>query len=161
VRDRQQLEELTGAVSLGVLAEEMVLATGRVLREEHLGDRERQTLEFGHQLLERLSTATFGLVPPSGPRRMDTDETYLDAFRAVRLQAPEEPAQEYLSRLADVLSRIVAEKKLTAEDRELVVSIRDLFSRVGELTLARANDLFDRSHKEPFSWIRMQTISPS
>jgi hypothetical protein len=161
MRDRQQLEELTGAVSLGVLAEEMVLAAGRVLRREALGDRERQSLRMGHQLLERASSAKFGVVPPEGPRRMDTDEAYLDAFRAVRLQAPGEPAQEYLRKLAAVLSRVLGEEELTPEDHKHLAQIQEFFARIGELTLARANDFFDKSRKEPFPWMRIRERSPS
>jgi hypothetical protein len=159
VQDRQQLEELTGAVSLGVLAQEIVLATSRVLRKEDLADRERHTLEAGQQLLERLSAEKLGVAPPAGARTMDTEETYLDAFRAARLQAPDEPAQEFLGRLAKVLSAVLAGKELTEEERGLVVRIQEFFARIGELTLARANDLFDRPRKEPFPWIRMQATS--
>ncbi len=161
MRDRQQLEELTGAVSLGVLAEEMVLATGRLLRDEQLGDKDLGILGVGQQLLERLSSESLGVVPPSGPRRMDTEEAYLDAFRAARLQAPGEPAQEFLGKLADVLGRAIKGETLSAVDRQLLPKIQEFFAQIGELTLARTNDLFDRSRKERFRWIRMTASSPS
>lgn len=161
MRDRQQLEELTGTISLGLLAEELVLAAGRALRSETLGDRELQTLETGHQLLERLGRVTFGVVPPPSTRRMDTDEAYLDAFRAVRLQAPGEPAQEYMRRHAAVLARVLKQENLSPDDRASLAEIQDFFARLGELTLARANYVFDRSRKEPFAWIRMRETSPS
>jgi hypothetical protein len=162
VRDREQLEELTGAVSLGVLAEDTVLATARVLREESLGARYRQTLQVAHQVLEGLSSDRVDEVTaPSGRRRMDTDELYLDAFHAVRIQAPGEPAQDYLKKLANAIKRVLDDEKLTDQDRVLVGKVKDFFSCIGEITLSRANELFDPSRKEPLSWIRMHTTSHS
>lgn len=163
MRDRQQLEELTGAVSLGVLAEDAVLATSHVLHGSSDDvDRDKQTLVIAQKILEDLSSATtIGIVAPSGPRQMNTDDFYLDAFRAVRLQAPEQPAQEYLKSLADALKRVIDNGKVEDEDRSNLEEVQSFFTCVGEVTLARANELFERSRKEPLPWIRTEKTSLS
>jgi hypothetical protein len=163
VRDRQQLEELTGAVSLGVLAEDAVLATSHVLHGTSDDvDRDRQTLVVAQKILEELSSpTTIEISAPSGHRQMNTDEVYLDAFRAVRLQAPDQPVQEYLKDLADALKRVIETGKVEAEDRPNLEEVQSFFACVGEVTLARANELFERSRKEPLPWIRTEQTSLS
>jgi hypothetical protein len=163
VRDRQQLEELTGAVSLGVLAEDAVLATSHVLHgSSDSADLDKKTLIIAQKILEDLSSATtIQIIAPSGHRQMNTDEVYLDAFRAVRLQAPDQPVQEYLRNLADALKRVIDSGTVEDEDRSNLEEVQSFFACVGEVTLARANELFERSRKEPLPWIRTDTTSLS
>lgn len=161
MHDRQQIEELSGAVSIGLLAEETVLATARVLRGINLNQRDKEALLTARKLLQRLGATPTGVMSPPGPKRMDSEEAYLDTLRAVRLQAPNEPLHGYLTKLAKVLSKAAGGKTLSSSDRQLVTSVRDLFIHVGELTLARAAELFDRSSQDPLSWIQIQTTSPS
>ena len=92
---------------------------------------------------------------------MNTDEVYLDAFRAVRLQAPEQPAQEYLKHLADALKRVIETGKVETKDRPNLEEVQSFFACVGEVILARANELFERSRKEPLPWIRTEKTSLS
>lgn len=151
--DRHQLEEVTGAVSLGVLAEEMVLAVGRLRREEQLTQEDLRTIEAGQRLLEELSSAVPGVLSPGGTRHMDTEAAILDVYRAVRLRAPEEPAREFLARLAKPLARATqGDRMLSDQERALLPEIQALFTQIGELSLARTNELFDKGRKEPFAW---------
>lgn len=163
MRDRQQLEELTGAVSLGVLAEDAVLATSHILNEavDGIPDHDKQTLIIAQQVLEGLSSATTIAISPPETRQMNTDDVYLDAFRAVRLQAPDQPAQEYLKGLADALRRVIDSGTVLDEDRPSLTQVQSFFACVGEVTLARANELFERSRKEPLPWTRTETTTLS
>jgi hypothetical protein len=93
---------------------------------------------------------------------MDTEAALLDVYRAVRLRAPDEPAREFLARLARPLAHATqAERALRPEERELLPEIQALFAQIGELSLARTNDLFDKGRKEPFAWIGSTRSSAS
>jgi len=153
VNDRHELQEMTGAVSLGVLAEEMVLAVGKLRREESLAARDLDTITGGEQLLQRLSSDTPSVLSPVGIRHMGSEAALLDVFRAVRLRAPDQPVREFLRKLAEPLGRAARSEALQPSDRELLPEIQALFVQIGELTLARTNDLFDRGRKEPFGWM--------
>jgi hypothetical protein len=151
--DRQEIHEVAGAVSLGLLSEDVVLSAGRVLRKEALEPSDYEALRNGKALLERLgSKAIGGAVVPPGPRRIDSDESDLDVYRAVRIQSPNEPARDLLSRLADLLDRAIG-GRLSSDDDTGILFTRELFTRVGQLTLARTDDLFDRARTEQLEWM--------
>ena len=159
MRDRQLFEQLTNAVSLGVLAEEMVLAAGHAAARQTLDDHDLEILRTGQQLLSAIASATLTVVPTPGPRRMDTDAAYLEAFRAVRLEAPGERAQDFVSNLSGVLEKAVSGGEITDHDVEVLRRVQDLFARVGEMSLVRASDLFEQPRKEPLPWTRMRASS--
>lgn len=150
--DRQELREVAGAVSLGLLSEDLVLSVGRLLRKDPLEAADYQALQFGKSLMERLGSQSRGALVASGTSRIDTDESDLDVYRAVRIQSPNEPARELLNRFAGLLDRAIR-GELSPDDEPTVILIRQLFARVGELTLARTDDLFERSRMEHLEWM--------
>lgn len=159
--ERYTLEQLTGAISLGVFSEEMVLAIGRLRRAEALSDQERKTLETGQQLLSHLSSEGASVLSRKGPRFMDADAVVLDVFKAARLQGSPETARDMLAKIAGALERALHDSPLQVGDRDLLVTAQDLFGRIGELSLARTNDLFDQPRTEQFEWIQSPRSSPS
>jgi hypothetical protein len=159
MRDKQLFEQLTNAVSLGVLAEEMVLAAGHAVARRPLDEHETEVLRTGQQLLAAIASTTLTVVPTPGPRRMDTDAAYLEAFRAVRLEAPGERAQDYLNSLCAVIEKAASGREISDNDIGVLRRVQDLFARVGEMSLVRAGDLFEQPRKEPLPWTRMRASS--
>ena len=159
MRDKQLFEQLTNAVSLGVLAEEMVLAVGHAVARRPLDEHDTEVLRTGQQLLSAIASTTLTVVPTPGPRRMNTDAAYLEAFRAVRLEAPGERAQDYLNSLCAVIEKTASGGDISDSDIEVLRRVQDLFARVGEMSLVRAGDLFEQPRKEPLPWTRMRASS--
>jgi hypothetical protein len=152
IDDRHELQEMAGTVSLGVLAEEMILALGKLKRDEKLADPDVRTLNGGHQLLSQLGAEAPATVAGGGVRRMGS-ESALDVYRAVRIHAPDQPVRDVLRKLAAPLGRAASRQRLRSEDRTLLPQIQALFVVIGELALAHANELLDRGRKEPLGWI--------
>jgi len=156
MRDRQLFEELTSTVSLGVLAEEMVMAAGHAAARKELDEHDVEVLRSGQELLSTIASATLTVVPTPGPRRMDTDVAYLEAFRAVRLEAPGERAQDYLNELCGIIGKVLGGGEINDEDIAGLRRVQDLFARVGEMSLMRAGDFFEQPRKEQLPWTRMR-----
>src|SRR4051794_28491144 len=98
------MDQMTGAVSLGLLADETVLALGRLLRSEPLGERERASLADAQMLLSALGDEEIQIIPPHGPQQLHSDATNSVLFRAARLQAPNEPVRAVFLRFANALN---------------------------------------------------------
>lgn len=154
MNERQPLEELAGPISMGLLAEEVVLAVGMAMRDEELGHRERRAIEHAQAFLRGLSSTTNDIIGPAVLRQMDSDQTYMDAFRAIKLHAPDQPFREYLEKVEQVLGKAL-EGKLETNDQSLCLDAQRLFLRVGEIQLARTSGFFERSKEDPFSWTRI------
>lgn len=149
--DRHEIDELTGAVSLGLLSQDVVLAIGRVRRAEPLTDSDSHSLRGGKFLLDRLASDAPSLVQSEHPRQMQDDVADREVFRAVRIQSPDEPAREFLARLALVLDHALV-GTLAVDEADTIKIAQNLFAQVGDLALTRTNDLFERSHSEQFQW---------
>jgi hypothetical protein len=158
MRERQHLEELSGAVSLGLLAEDMVIVIGRVMRGETLNAKDRRVLEMARALFATLGCADV-ILPAAGRDQMLSDDAYFDALRAVETQVPGQEAQAAAARLVELLDTVLTGDVDQVAAHELH-ALRAVFIDVGKATLMRANDL-SRSRQEPYPWRPMRVISPS
>jgi len=159
VPEQPHLEELSRAVADGLLAEEVVFATSRLIRHEPLAEDEKLALANGRLLLQFLASPEPGPPRPEGFEALATDESALDTLRAVRLQAPDENVRNLLERMVATLDDALAERDL-ADATVSLERIRDLFASLGSLTLARANAL-TRFSEEGISWMGTTSTSDS
>ena len=146
--ERRSGEELSGVLSLGLLAEGAVMALGRVIRSEPLRYEDLRVVADARRLFELMATEDV-LVVETLEDQMLTDESSLDALRVVELQEGDglhDRAQRYVELLQKVIDGSIEEK----EERSELESLRALFVEVGEATLSRANEL-SRAYQEP-SW---------
>jgi hypothetical protein len=142
MRDRQgDLEELTGRVSHGLLAGDVVVAVDHLLETgDWHGEGDRETAARVQKLLEALSERQAAPARLPRSRQMLASKTFLETMHAVQAQAPNEPVQEYLQRLAVAL-RDGLDGQLTPETRRDLGRVRDLFAYLGQRNLARVNDV--------------------
>jgi hypothetical protein len=152
MRDRQgDLEELTGRVSRGLLAGDVVVAVDHLLETgDWYGEGDRQTVARGQQLLEALSERQAAPAQLPRARQMLASKTFLETMHAVQAQAPNEPVQEYLQRLADAIKDAL-DGELTPETRRNLETVRNLFAYLGQRNLARVNDV-TRSRRDLSRW---------
>jgi hypothetical protein len=141
MRDDYQLEEVSGAVSLGLLASDIVIATSKLLCGADLSDPERRALEGGEALLRTMS------VPLDDARRshrlgqLGLRSSAIDALHAVQARMPgEEDIQEHVVPLADAVRQVLEGTAVAAHTAELE-SVRDLFALLGEMEVSRVTNL--------------------
>lgn len=152
VLEQRSQDELAGAISLGVLAERMVLALGRAVRGDNLLPNDTAVLEDAKRLFE-LMTESDVIVIDSLVNRMLTDESYLDALRVVRLDSGDNEIEASARRYVELLGRVL-DGTIEEQERDELARLRNLFVHVGEKTLSRANEL-SRTRQES-SWQPMQ-----
>src|SRR5688572_12220793 len=101
MRDGSQMEELSGAVGLGLLAGDVVLALGRLINGRELNGPDRPTLEHAQSLLESLSGQ--GDAPSTGSSRLRqfaAGETAFDVLSAIETEAAETELEDFVKPLA-------------------------------------------------------------
>jgi hypothetical protein len=163
MRERQQFEELSTVVALGLLAEDMVMVVGRVLRTRaaDLPDRDRRIVENARRLFEALSEQS--TLPTSAAReRMVVDDAYRDTMRILRERVMEidQGGREAAANLVVLLDAVLG-GHVTDEQIEQLARLREVFVEVGKTMLTRSNELM-RSRQETIgAWPPMQAISLS
>lgn len=150
--DRSTRDELEGVLSLGRLADRMVFALGRAIRGEALDVSDLPLLERAKQLFELMASEDV-IVVDHHHDRMLNDASYLDALQVVELSLEGADVEDFAQRLVTLLNQVVA-GNVTDNEREALVALRELFSEVGEATLARAGEL-SRPRQET-SWQLMR-----
>jgi hypothetical protein len=150
--ERQEIVELTDTVSLGFLSSDLVLALGRLVRQENLSSRDRDALRSGHDLLERLGNPEPTLQPTPGPRLLTSDAVDVEVFRAARVQEPGEPVKAVIARMAALLERATT-RPFEPADAKAADQVRRLFVYLGDMTLSRADDLLKTPHHERPAWL--------
>lgn len=158
MREREPFEAISSTVSLGLLAEDMVLVLSRVIRSNPLEPRDRRVLEDARDLFASVASAS--VVPVAAPpERFLFDDTLQDTLRAVRVRVPKEGTQQAAQGLAALIAAILA-GKVAADVRMDLETLRSIFIDIGKAMLLRANDL-SRSSQEPSSWQLIPAPSPS
>jgi hypothetical protein len=156
MRERQEVEELSATVSLGLLAEDMILVIGRASRHEELRERDRRVLEAARNLFRLLGSDNITLRTP-GADQMLSDTGYLDALRAMESRAGDGDAQEVAAGLVELIE-LVLRGDATDEHTEPLLRLRGIFVEVGKATLMRSNEL-GRTQQESRAWRPTPTTS--
>jgi hypothetical protein len=140
MRDDYQLEEVSGAVSLGLLASDIVIATSKVLRGVAPSSSERAALESGEVLLRAMSAPIDDVRPSHRLGQLGSKSSAIDALHAVQLRVPGEDVQEYVKPLADAVRKVLDGTPITTHTAE-IESVRDLFASLGEMEVSRVTSL--------------------
>jgi hypothetical protein len=140
MRDDYQLEEVSGAVSLGLLASDIVIATSKVLRGADPSSSERSALESGEALLRAMSAPLDDVRPPHRLGHLGSKSSAIDALHAVQMRVPGEDVQEYVKPLADAMREVLAGAPVATHTTE-IESVRDLFASLSEMEVSRVTNL--------------------
>lgn len=136
MRDDYQLEEVSGAVGLGLLAGDIVIATSKLLRGADLSTSDRAALVACEALLKAMASPPSALLPGHRLGQLGSKRSAIDALRAVQLRVPPEDVQAYVKSLADAVASVLKEVAVT-EHAPDIESVRDLFSQLGEVEVSR------------------------
>jgi hypothetical protein len=166
MRETHQTEQLTDTVSLGMLAENMVFVSGRLLRDESLDERDRDTLDAAGRLLAGVGEVSKPEASASLIRRVAAEEGHL-TLRALRSRMPdrdeevsEDEVRILVDRLVELLSRARSDT-LQPEDRDDLHAMRMLFASLGDYTLKRTQDLMSSRRRSSARWISSRATSAS
>lgn len=139
MRDGSQMEEVTGAVSLGLFAGDAVFALGRVISTGSVAEDDRPILERGQQLLEALGAPVDAPTPPGGPRHLALGGSALDVLAAVETEAAEVAVEDFLRPLADALKESLDGKVEGHTDH--LKTLRRVFAAIGDVEVSRVSQL--------------------
>lgn len=151
MRDDYQLEEVTGAVSLGLLASDVTVATSKVLRGVAPTPVDRVALENGRALLRAISKPPEELVPPEGLGQLGSRGGTLDALRALEVQMPGPDIEQSVRPLADALEQVLKGAAVTTH-RLSLEAVQRLFALLGEMEVSRATSL-SRPSPDTQNWL--------
>lgn len=155
MRDYRGLEEMTGAVSTGLLAGDVVLAIDAALQADAVDDETADALRAGGDYLRALAHPTELDLSGSQTGSLAATEAALDAVAQVQRDKPNENIQTFLEQIAQSLDSAAAGDKLEKKTAEIAV---DIFSLLGDLELARVTSL-SRERQDPIRWLVNPTPS--
>lgn len=136
--DGSQMEEVTGAVGLGLFAGDVVLALGRLINSRTAEPTDRDTLQLAAQLLEGLGTPVDSPAPPSGQRQL-AGENALDALAAVESEAAEADVEDFIRPLAEALKQSL--KSNAKPEVAALETLRRVFAAIGDAEVSRVSRL--------------------
>lgn len=139
MRDSSQLEEISGAVGLGLLAADVVRAIGRLSRAADISERDRTSLTAAQDLLDALIAPSSGAALPPGLRLLSSSGSAMDALSAVESKAADQDVTEFLRPLAAALAAAIA--KPANADRDALLVLRELFSAIGDAEVSHVSRL--------------------
>jgi hypothetical protein len=136
VLDGSPMEEMTGAVRLGLFAGEAALALDRTIETRHVADDDRLVLDRGLRLLEDL-----GRLPGAegGQNQLATGEVGLDVLTAIESEADDVELDQFLAPLAEGLKKALA-GEVDAHIEQLRTLLR-VFVAVGDAEVERVSHL--------------------
>ena len=155
MRDYRGLEEITDAISRGVLVDDVIIAVDQALGEADLGEDERASVLAGESLLRDLAhpdRAASSANAASGLVAMGA--VVGAASRSVGREPPAD-IQTYLDNLAEKLNALATRNERHEDDLMQVVA---LFSFLGDAQLARASSV-SRERQDPARWLLTPTRS--
>lgn len=140
MRDDYQLEEVSGAVSLGLLASDIVIATSKILRGVDPSIRDRTALESGEALLRSMSAPLDDVRPPVRLGHLGSKSSAIDALHAIQVRVPGGDVHEYVRPLADAVRAVLGGAPIGEHANE-IESVRDLFMSLSEMEVSRVTNL--------------------
>jgi hypothetical protein len=154
----EQLDQLTGAVSLGVVTRRTAVAAERLLHHRQLDDRELDAVRSAEALVNQLlQPAAEPAARPAGMAFLVSEG--LEALESYRPVEPDDDLVAHLERVSASLHTIIAGRSAEL-DRQDLERLRDFFSMLGDLALTHANE-----RRAPVAsgrkWIRSNGTSAS
>jgi hypothetical protein len=151
------IEEMTGAVRLGLFAGDAALALDRTIRAKQVNDADRSILGHSLTLLENLRNPAAASSTFSGPNHLAVGEAGLDALTAIEAQAADADVEQFLEPLVEGLRKALdgeVDSQVAHLDKLLQV-----FVAIGDAEVERVSCLSQpRSHSIPL-WSPPQPTS--
>jgi hypothetical protein len=139
-------QRVSAAVNTAGFAQDVVMATSRLIHAQTLTDRDRQALEACRALLNRM-LSTDVAVERSGERQLDGSNTVALLRKARSAQAQDAGD---LAHTVTALDQLLKGQR-SAEDVEEIGRLRDIFLTVGQANLAAMTEL-TANREAPDSW---------
>jgi hypothetical protein len=147
------MEAAAGAASLGMLADDALIATLRYLEDAELSERDRAALERSLSVLETIrELGGRQVVVRAHVRDMAPVGVIDETFQAITdaREGEEEELAVTVGRLQDAIKSILA----GTADKELAAKVREFFDRLGAITLARSEEVTRPAREQRDRWIR-------
>lgn len=138
--DEYELEEVSGAVSLGLLASDVAIACSRLLRRADLSESEQQALRTGHLLLQALSEPLGDVRPSDRLGQLGSKSSAIDALRAVEIRVAGKEIGDYVEPLAQSVADVLDGASID-EHANQIEAVRDLFATLSEVEVSRLSNL--------------------
>jgi hypothetical protein len=139
-------QRVSAAVNTAGFAQDVVMATSRLIHEQALTERDRQALEACRALLNRMLSTDIA-VERSGERQLDGSNT-VALLRKARSAQPQDAGD--LAHTVMALDQLL-EGRRSAADVEEIGRLRDIFLTVGQANLAAMTEP-TTSREAPDSW---------
>ena len=149
--DRRRLEIALNNGSLGMLADDVVVALIHYGARRRLSDRDRVSVEKAAAILSAVTQmsgrelATGAVLRTMAPLSA-LNETFEQVTNASALSAEE--FTETIKRYVDILRGVLS----NSASRQDAIAVRDLFERLAQLTLVRSDDIVRPSRDEQEQW---------
>lgn len=140
MRDRPYLDEHSDLVTAGLLAEDVVFAAAALRAGEPVEANEARALETARNLLKYIAEADPAPLARSDIGRLAGSTGLLQTLRAAEIQAPSSDIRAFIESLVDLIDRALDDENVSAEEERLA-KLQQLFARLSDFTLARANSL--------------------
>ena len=156
MRDSGQLEEMNGAVGLGLLASAVVRTLARLSRGVSIDDSERSNLVTAKELLDAIVSPGSVAERPASVRFLASSGSTMDALSAVESRADTEGVTAFLLPLAATLGEAIDDP--AKADATNLLKLRELFAAIGDAEVSHVSRLSRPSAPSSPLW---STATPS
>ena len=151
--DREGLGSASGVASLGMLADDALLAVVRYLGGQAATERDRKALEQAMQVLQTIGELGERRVEPtSGLRAMASLGVLDETVQAVTHASPGVDAGDLvaaLTQLQDAIRSVLAGNA----HRDTATRLKVFFDRLGVITLAKSEEVVRPGREQRVKWI--------
>jgi hypothetical protein len=147
MHDEAKIEDIGGAVGMGILATDIVLAIGKLQRSVALTAADTAALRRGRDVLKGLGSPVGKLPLSDGLSHLSSSST-IDALQAVELKFGGDHAPELVDKLADELGAVLQQGE-ASDYRDALAQISDLFCAIGDAEVKRLANLSHISQDVP------------
>jgi len=153
VLDRQGVEAATGAASLGMLADDVLIAVVRFQKGLPLSDRDRGALDRAAKVIGGIrELGTRQIVLRSTLRDMAPVGVLDETFQAIA--AAREGQAENLAAGLESVQQAIEEILAGTAEEAASRRLREFFDRLGAITLARSEDIARPGREQREKWIK-------
>lgn len=153
MHDEANFDEVAGAVGMGLVASNVVLAIAKLTRSDPLDDRDRKALERARAVLDGFSHKG-GLPLADGLHQLEGSSA-IDALQAVELNIGGESVEDFATKLSHELTAVIAGEPLEGH-WEALDQVKALFSAIGDAEVMRVTNISRASHDVP-PWLTPET----
>ncbi len=152
--DRRRLEAAATNSSVGLLADNVLLALLRQIGQQSLRDRDRQALADAHQLLHALTELRRDEVATGSVLRTMAPLTALDESTTALASALSGDMASEIQRHMHTIDNILSGQA----DADAVLQLQTFFERLAQETLERSRTTFSSPREELGEWTKKVSI---